>query len=92
MDVNCLSEIFKGTLDSNQSVRNEAEKKLSEVFSMTGFGPLLLQVLMSEHLEIQVRQAAVIYLKNVICNTWKRKDTQLNLSDQEKREQASKQR
>ena len=87
MDVNCLSEIFKGTLDSNQSIRNEAEKKLSEVFPMIGFGPLLLQVLMSEHLEIQVRQAAVIYLKNVICNTWMRKDTQLNLSDQEKREQ-----
>jgi len=65
MDVKSLSELLKGTIDP--TVRNEAEKKLAEVHKIIGFGPVLLQVVMSNDVELPVRQAAVIYLKNMVC-------------------------
>ena len=65
MDLKSLSELLKGTLDPTH--RNEAEKKLSEVHKIIGFGPVLLQVIMSTDVELPVRQAAVIYLKNMVC-------------------------
>ena len=66
MDIKSLSELLKGTLDPNH--RNEAEKKLTEVHKIIGFGPVLLQVIMSSEVELPVRQAAVIYLKNMVRN------------------------
>jgi hypothetical protein len=64
MDIKSLSELLKGTIDP--TVRNEAEKKLAEVHKIIGFGPVLLQVVMSSEVELPVRQAAVIYLKNMV--------------------------
>ena len=64
MDIKSLSELLKGTLDPSH--RNEAEKKLTEVHKIIGFGPVLLQVIMSTEVELPVRQAAVIYLKNMV--------------------------
>jgi len=68
MDVKSLSELLKGTIDP--TVRNEAEKKLAEVHKIIGFGPVLLQVVMSNEVELPVRQAAVIYLKNMVSGSW----------------------
>ena len=68
MDLNTLSELLKGTLDPAH--RNEAEKKLTEVHKVIGFGPVLLQVIMSTEVELPVRQAAVIYLKNMVSSHW----------------------
>ena len=52
MDLKSLSELLKGTLDPTH--RNEAEKKLSEVHKIIGFGPVLLQVIMLEASTCQV--------------------------------------
>ena len=68
MDIKSLSELLKGTLDPSH--RNEAEKKLTEVHKIIGFGPVLLQVIMSTEVELPVRQAAVIYLKNMVSGSW----------------------
>ena len=68
MDIKSLSELLKCTLDPNH--RNEAEKKLTEVHKIIGFGPVLLQVIMSTEVELPVRQAAVIYLKNMVSGSW----------------------
>jgi len=68
MDVKSLTELLKGTIDP--SIRNEAEKKLAEVHKIIGFGPTLLQVVMSNEVELPVRQAAVIYLKNMVSGSW----------------------
>ena len=68
MDLKTLSELLKGTLDPAH--RNEAEKKLTEVHKVIGFGPVLLQVIMSTEVELPVRQAAVIYLKNMVSSHW----------------------
>ena len=43
MDIKSLSELLKGTLDPSH--RNEAEKKLTEIHKIIGFGPVLLQVM-----------------------------------------------
>ena len=71
MDVKSLTEIFRETL--NPDLRNEAEKKLEVLSEMNGFGSLLLQVVMSNLLELYVRQSAVIYLKNMVCGCWVKK-------------------
>ena len=86
MDIKSLSELLKGTLDPSH--RNEAEKKLTEIHKIIGFGPVLLQVMiemscpvmmmprvllqviMSGEVELPVRQAAVIYLKNMVSGSW----------------------
>lgn len=74
MDTKSLSNLLKGTMDPNQ--RNEAEKKLSEVYGMVGFGPTILQLVMASEVELPVRQAAVIYLKNMVGSSWKDRDDQ----------------
>ena len=68
MDIKSLSELLKATLDPAH--RNEAEKKLTEVHKVIGFGPVLLQVIMSTEVELPVRQAAAIYLKNMVSSHW----------------------
>jgi len=75
MDTKSLSELLKGTMDPNQ--RNEAENKLSEVYKMIGFGPAILQLVMASEVELPVRQAAVIYLKNMVGSSWKYRDASL---------------
>ena len=68
MDIKSLSELLKGTLDPAH--RNKAEKKLTEVQKIIMFGPVLLQVTMSTKVELPVRQAAFIYLKNMVSSHW----------------------
>jgi hypothetical protein len=64
MDLKSIAEILKGSIDPN--LRQEAEKKLSEVHKIIGFGPTLLQVVMSNDVELPTRQAGGIYLKNMV--------------------------
>ena len=47
-------------------LRNEAEKELTKLHKIIGFGPVLLQVIMSNEVELPTRRAAVIYLNNGI--------------------------
>ena len=63
-----VTDLLKGTLDPN--MRNEAEKELTKVHKIIGFGPVLLQVIMSNEVELPTRQAAVIYLKNMVSGSW----------------------
>ena len=68
MDVKSVTDLLKGTLDPN--LRNEAEKELIKVHKIIGFGPVLIQVIMSGEVELPTRQAAVIYLKNMVSVSW----------------------
>jgi len=68
MDVKSVAELLRGTIDPN--LRSEAEKKLQEVHKIIGFAPVLLQVVMEQQVELPVRQAAVIYLKNLVSGSW----------------------
>lgn len=68
MDPNVLIEALRGTMDP--ALREAAERKLTEGQKTANFVSTLLQITMSEPLELPVRQASVIYLKNMITQHW----------------------
>ncbi|GAB1598816.1 importin-7-like isoform X2 [Argonauta hians] len=69
MDINELVEVLQATLDPAR--REQAEQKLHEVHKIAGFAPILMmQVVMSDDLEMPVRQAGVIYFKNMVMQFW----------------------
>ena len=72
MDITKLCEVLRATLQPNQ--REQAEEQLSEVHKIIGFVPTLLQVIMSDQLDIPVRQAGVIYMKNMVCQFWEERE------------------
>lgn len=72
MDSRKLIEILRATMDPAQ--RKEAEEQLSQVHKIIGFLPTLLQVIMANEVPIQVRQAGVIYLKNLVTSSWHEKE------------------
>ena len=71
MDTGPLAELFRRTLDHVS--RAEAEAKLQEMHKIIGFAPAILQIVMNNDsgaVELATRQAAVIYLKNLINTSW----------------------
>ncbi|CAG2214732.1 IPO7 [Mytilus edulis] len=74
MEVNSIVEALRATMDINN--REQAEKQLHEVHKIIGFSPLLLQVVMTEQLDMPVRQAGAIYLKNVLTQSWQEKEVE----------------
>ncbi|MBN3288989.1 IPO7 protein, partial [Polypterus senegalus] len=68
MDPTTLIEALRGTMDPH--LREAAERQLSEGHKQLNFVSTLLQITMSEHLDLPVRQAGVIYLKNMVTQYW----------------------
>ncbi|XP_076030766.1 importin-7 msk isoform X2 [Oratosquilla oratoria] len=69
MDVRKLIEILRGTIDPN--LRQQAEDELTQMNKIIGFTRSLLQVVMMSEVDMPVRQAGVIYLKNMVAHHWK---------------------
>ncbi|XP_061718508.1 importin-7 isoform X1 [Cydia pomonella] len=76
MDTRKLIEILRATIDPNQ--RAQAEEQLSQIHKIIGFAPTLLQVVMMNDVAIPVRQAGVVYLKNLITSGWQEKEPEDN--------------
>uniref|UniRef100_A0A8D3BZE0 Importin 7 n=1 Tax=Scophthalmus maximus TaxID=52904 RepID=A0A8D3BZE0_SCOMX len=68
MDPESLVEALRGTMDPN--LREAAERRLNEGHTQVNFVSTLLRVTMSDQLDLPVRQAGVIYLKNMITQHW----------------------
>ena len=68
MDVGNLALLLKQTLDPN--ARERAEAELQNVKKIIGFCPGLLQVVMTNTVDAAVRQAGVIYFKNLVSSSW----------------------
>ncbi|GAB1607703.1 importin-7-like isoform X1 [Argonauta hians] len=69
MDVNKLVDLLRGTLEPN--LREQAETELQKYDELNGFAPaLMMTIVMSDNLEITVKQAAVSYFKNVVKKYW----------------------
>lgn len=68
MDPESLVEALRGTMDPN--LREAAERQLNEGHTQVNFVSTLLRVTMSDQLDLPVRQAGVIYLKNMITQHW----------------------
>ncbi|XP_005102563.1 importin-7 isoform X2 [Aplysia californica] len=78
MEVTKLVEVLRATLDPNQ--REQAEQQLTEVHKIIGFAPVLLQVVMADQVDMPVRQAGVIYLKNMLTQYWMEREPE-NVTD-----------
>ncbi|XP_063632992.1 importin-7 [Cydia splendana] len=76
MDTRKLIEILRATIDPNQ--RAQAEEQLSQIHKIIGFAPTLLQVVMMNDVAIPVRQAGVVYLKNLVTSGWQEKEPEDN--------------
>uniref|UniRef100_A0A8C8ELU3 Importin N-terminal domain-containing protein n=1 Tax=Oncorhynchus tshawytscha TaxID=74940 RepID=A0A8C8ELU3_ONCTS len=72
MDPNVLIEALRGTMDPN--LREAAERQLNEGHTQVNFVSALLQVTMSDQLDLPIRQAGVIYLKNMVTQHWSEGD------------------
>ncbi|CAG2114643.1 unnamed protein product [Medioppia subpectinata] len=68
METNKLIELFKATIDPN--LREDAEKHLDQVYKIIGFVPSVLRLVMDNSVEMPVRQAAAIYMKNQVSQNW----------------------
>ncbi|XP_077356952.1 importin-8 isoform X2 [Festucalex cinctus] len=68
MDPNRIIQALRGTIDPN--LRRAAEDELNQSYKIINFAPTLLQIIASEQVEFPVRQAAAIYLKNMIGQYW----------------------
>ncbi|XP_019742203.1 importin-7 [Hippocampus comes] len=68
MDPEVLVEALRGTMDPN--LREAAERQLSEGHTQVNFLSTLLRITMTDQLDLPVRQAGVIYLKNMITQHW----------------------
>lgn len=72
MEVRKLTQILRGTIDPNQRI--SAEEQLRQIHKIIGFAPTLLQVILANDVEIPVRQAGAVYLKNMITQSWVEKE------------------
>lgn len=73
MDTTALALLLKQTLDPDTRLAAEAE--LAKVHKIIGFCPGLLQVVMaSGTVDDAVRQAGVIYFKNLVSSSWVEKE------------------
>lgn len=74
MDHRKLIDILRATIDPNQ--RQQAEEQLDQIHKIIGFSPSLLQVIMLNDVDMPVRQAGVVYLKNLITQNWADKEAE----------------
>ncbi|XP_037369985.1 importin-8 isoform X1 [Talpa occidentalis] len=68
MDLNRIIQALKGTIDPK--LRIAAESELNQSYKIINFAPSLLRIIVSDHVEFPVRQAAAIYLKNMVTQYW----------------------
>ncbi|XP_026473406.1 importin-7 [Ctenocephalides felis] len=74
MDNRKLIELLRATIEPSQ--RQQAEDQLAQIHKIIGFAPTLLQVVMMNDVDMPVRQAGVIYLKNMVTNNWADRETE----------------
>ncbi|XP_055963797.1 importin-8 [Sorex fumeus] len=68
MDLNRIVQALRGTIDPK--LRLAAESELNQSYKIINFAPSLLRIIVSDHVEFPVRQAAAIYLKNMVTQYW----------------------
>ncbi|CAG7729688.1 unnamed protein product [Allacma fusca] len=72
MDMRKIADLLRATIDPAQ--REEAENQLKQVEKIIGVAPALLKIIMGPEIEMPIRQAGAIYLKNMVCNSWSEPD------------------
>uniref|UniRef100_A0A6G1S9U3 Importin-7 n=1 Tax=Aceria tosichella TaxID=561515 RepID=A0A6G1S9U3_9ACAR len=70
MDKARILDLLRKTADPDAKVREPAEQQLNAIYKIIGFCPTLLECVLHPDLEVHIKQAAVIYLKNNILKYW----------------------
>ncbi|CAB4434389.1 unnamed protein product [Rhizophagus irregularis] len=70
MDTHTVYQLFSATYHSDPNVQKQAEGQLRQVEGTPGFISILVQILGSEEIEVQTKQAVSIYLKNRVRSSW----------------------
>uniref|UniRef100_H2ZR06 Importin N-terminal domain-containing protein n=1 Tax=Ciona savignyi TaxID=51511 RepID=H2ZR06_CIOSA len=68
MDPNKVLNALEATMNPN--LRKEAEAQLDQMHKIAGFSPLLIQLIMSDEVQMAIRQSGAIYLKNMCVQSW----------------------
>ncbi|XP_015370689.1 PREDICTED: importin-7 isoform X2 [Diuraphis noxia] len=76
MNLDKLTNLLNATL--YQPHRSEAEEQLQRIHKIAGFGPALLQIVVSSDTEMSTRQASAIYLKNLVYQSWATREDEPN--------------
>eukprot|EP00108_Taenia_solium_P003371 TsM_000162000 transcript=TsM_000162000 gene=TsM_000162000 len=73
MDPHRIVQALQASLQPEQ--RENAEKLLVEnqMHKIIGFAPTLLQIVLEQTLDLSVRQAGAVFLKNMILNSWRQR-------------------
>lgn len=84
MEIQAIKEALKATTFAEN--QQHASDYLKESSKMIGFSQILLDLATSNDSEYSLRQAAVIYLKNLVHKSWvvEEEDNELPLSEQDK--------
>uniref|UniRef100_A0A5K3EN74 Importin N-terminal domain-containing protein n=1 Tax=Mesocestoides corti TaxID=53468 RepID=A0A5K3EN74_MESCO len=72
MDVHRIVQALQASLQPEQQA--EAEKLLVEMHKIIGFAPTLVQIVLEQSLDLSVRQAGAVFLKNMILKSWKQRE------------------
>ncbi|EMR09592.1 hypothetical protein PNEG_02176 [Pneumocystis murina B123] len=78
-----LCNVFVATLSSDPNVRKDAESQLKHFSTVSGFIGVVLDVIMTND-DISIKQAASIYLKNRIGNSWEGSNFDYKISENDK--------
>lgn len=70
MDKDRILDLLRKTTDPDPKVREPAEAQLNSIHKIIGFCPALLEIVLHPELELHIKQAAVIYLKNNVIKFW----------------------
>lgn len=70
MDIERMIELLKQTTNEDAKIREPAERNLDQIQRIIGFTPKLIEIIVNSKLELNVRVAAVNYLKNNVVNYW----------------------
>lgn len=65
-----MIELLKQTTNDDAKIREPAERNLDQIQKIIGFTPKLIEIIVNAKLELNVRVAAVNYLKNNVINYW----------------------
>lgn len=65
-----MIELLKQTTNLDANIREPAERNLDQIQRIIGFTPKLLEIIVNAKLELNVRVAAVNYLKNNVVSYW----------------------
>eukprot|EP01133_Synstelium_polycarpum_P001512 gene1512-1763_t len=64
-------QAFSSTLHHDETIRTRAEEQLKQLKVIEGYAQVLLRIIASNEVDLSVRQAGSIFLKNMTINRWR---------------------